>query len=160
MDPLVTLFQEIPTLDWEYMMQRENGHLLLDLGVSYHPDPVDQQPLIGLWKLSAIHASYMKAGMNKPQEFKTCTTPKHGGLQATMETIRKRAVQLTFRSTYNLIFEAFHRHGQEEKFCPDPEAYQTLQCFNRLVKNSSPSSVEPRPKASGFERSFVEVALP
>ncbi|KAF8129371.1 hypothetical protein EV363DRAFT_1169043 [Boletus edulis] len=130
-DPLVTLYQEIPTLDWEYMMCRENGQLLLDLGISYHPDPVDQQPLIGLWKLNSIHASYAKAGMNKPTEFKTCTMPRHGGLQATMESVRRKAVQLTFRSTYNLIFEAFRRPGQEEKFCADPEAFANTAVFQQ-----------------------------
>ncbi|KAH7881974.1 hypothetical protein F5I97DRAFT_1832803 [Phlebopus sp. FC_14] len=45
MDPLATLYKEIPTLDWEFMMCQENGQLLLDLGISYHPDPVDAQPL-------------------------------------------------------------------------------------------------------------------
>ena len=130
-DPLVNLYQEIPTLDWEYMMCRKNGQLLLDLGISYHPDPVDQQPLIGLWKLNSIHASYSKAGMNKPEEFKTCTMPRHGGLQATMDSVRRRAVQLTFWSTYNLIFEAFRRPGQEEKFCADPEAYANTALFQQ-----------------------------
>ncbi|KAH7889117.1 hypothetical protein F5I97DRAFT_1923652 [Phlebopus sp. FC_14] len=131
MDPLATLYKEIPTLDWEFMMRRENGQLLLDLGISYHPDPVDAQPLIGLWKLNSIHASYAKAGMNKPKEFKTCTMARHGGLQATMESVRRRAIQLTFRSTYNLIFEAFRRPGQEEKFCADPEAYANTAIFQQ-----------------------------
>ncbi|KAH7902995.1 hypothetical protein BJ138DRAFT_1120858, partial [Hygrophoropsis aurantiaca] len=130
-NPLHTLYQEIPTLDWEHMMRRENGQLLLDLGVSYHPDPVSGEPMVGMWKLNSVHASYAKAGMNKPEEFKTCTMPRHGGLQATMERTRSRAVQLTFRSTYNLIFEAFRRPGQEEKFCVDSEAYANTAVFQQ-----------------------------
>jgi hypothetical protein len=78
-NPLHTLYQEIPTLDWEHMMRRENGQLLLDLGVSYHPDPVSGEPMVGMWKLNSVHASYAKAGMNKPEEFKTCTMPRHTG---------------------------------------------------------------------------------
>ncbi|KAH7917549.1 hypothetical protein BV22DRAFT_994939, partial [Leucogyrophana mollusca] len=134
MNPLVTLYTEIPTLDWDYMMKRENGQLLLDLGISYHPDPVDQEPLVGLWKLNSLHASYAKAGMNKPEEFKTCTMPRHGGLQATMESNRSRSVQLPFRSTYQLIFEAVRRPGQEEKFCADSEAYENTAEFQQTCQ--------------------------
>ena len=163
MDPLVSLYQAIPTLDWEYMMLRENGQLLLDLGISYHPDPVDRKPLIGLWKLNSIYASYAKAGMNKPKEFKTCTMPRHGGLQATMETIRKRAVQLPFRSTYNLIFEAFRRPGQEEKFCSDAEAYantavfqQTCQDFTTIYQGAKTKSYGVREEIRGSGYAIIE----
>lgn len=162
-DPLFTLYQEIPTLDWEYMMHRENGQLLLDLGISYHPDPVDQEPLIGLWKLDFIHASYAKAGMNKPEEFKTCTMSGYGGLQATMESDRKRAVQLPFRSTYNLIFEAFRRPGQEEKFCADSEAYantaefqQTCQDFITIYQGARTKSYGVREEIRGSGYATVQ----
>ena len=163
MNPFITLCQEIPTLDWEYMMRRENGQLLLDLGISYHPDPVDHQPLIGLWKLNSIYASYSKAGMNTPKEFKTCTMPRHGGLQATMESSRRRAVQLPFRSTYNLIFEAFRRPGQDEMFCADPEAYantavfqQTCHDFLTMYHGAKTKSFGVREELRGSGSAIVE----
>ena len=162
-NPLFTLFREIPTLDWKHMLSRENGQLLLDLGISYHPDPVDNQPLIGLWKLNSIHASYAKAGMNKPQEFKTCTMPRHGGLQGMMESSRRRTVQLPFRSTYNLIFEAFRRPGQEEKFCSDPEAYantavfqQTCHDFVTLYQGAKRKSFGVREEVRGSGSAIIK----
>ncbi|KAG8217040.1 hypothetical protein J3R82DRAFT_7369 [Butyriboletus roseoflavus] len=162
-DPFVNLRHEIPILDWDFMMRRENGQLLLDLGISYHPYPVDGEPLIGLWKLNSIHASYAKAGMNKPEEFKTCTMPRQGGLQATMESSRRRAVQLPFRSTYNLIFEAFRRPGQEEKFCADSEAYantaefqQTCRDFITLYRGAKNKSYGVREEIRGSGYAIME----
>ncbi|KAH7881973.1 hypothetical protein F5I97DRAFT_1932054 [Phlebopus sp. FC_14] len=83
---------------------------------------------------------------------------RHGGLQATMESVRRRAIQLTFRSTYNLIFEAFRRPGQEEKFCADPEAYantaifqQTCHDFASIYRGAKNKSFGVREEVRGSE---------
>jgi hypothetical protein len=159
LDPFQNLKKEIPTLDWEYMILRENGQLLMDLGVSYHPDPEDGQPLIGFWKLSSLHASYTASGMNKPEVYRSCTMAGYGGMQAGMEATRSRAVQLTFRSTYNLLFELVRRPGQDEKFCADKEAYNmspvfqdTWKGFCRLMDGAHGKSfgVRDEIRGSGF----------
>ena len=106
----------------------------MDLGISYHPDPEDGQPLIGFWKLSSLHASYAASGMNKPEVYRSCTMARYGGMQATMEATRSRAVQLTFWSTYNLLFEMVRRPGQDENFCADKEAYHMSPIFQDAWK--------------------------
>jgi hypothetical protein len=155
-DPFNTLRKEMPGLDWEHMMLRENGLFLLDLGISYHPAPRDEQPLIGLWRLNSSEASYKQSGMNTPQVFRCCTMARYGGMQARMETVRSRAVQLPFRSTYNLLFESVRRPGQEEKFCSDAEAYdmspvfkETCKQFSKIYKNSQTKSYGVREEIRG-----------
>jgi hypothetical protein len=133
-DPYVTLQQEFPGIPWEGMMLRENGQLLMDLGISYHPVPRDKRPLIGLWKLESIEASHAATGMTKPEIFRCCTMANYGGVQSTMGSARSRSVQIISRSTYNLLFEAFRRPGQEEKFCTDGEAYDLSPAFKQTCK--------------------------
>lgn len=133
-DPYATLQKEFTGLDWEYMMLRENGQLLMDLGISYHPIPKNGQALVGIWKLNSTLASYQTAGMNSPQIFRSCTMAGYGGLQATMGAIRSRSVQFTLRSSYSLLFESVRRPGQAEKFCPDSEAFNMTAAFRSTCK--------------------------
>jgi hypothetical protein len=133
-DPMETLKKEVPGLDWTYMASRKNGQLLMDLGISYHPVPRNSQHLVGLWKLNSILASYETAGMKSPDIYNTCTLAGYGGMQSTMGTIRSRSVQLTFRSTYSLLFESVRRPGQEEKFCADSEAYEATAKFKETCR--------------------------
>lgn len=61
--PYQLLCKNYPSMDWEYMMDRQHGQLFIDLGMGFHPDPDSQEPLIGLWRLDKTHASYAAAGM-------------------------------------------------------------------------------------------------
>ena len=42
----------VPTLDWNHMLDRANGELYLDLGVSFHPKTIE--PMVGLWRLEGL----------------------------------------------------------------------------------------------------------
>lgn len=54
-DPYAELCHKFPDCDWEYMEKRENGQLLLDLGMDFHPVPEDNTPLVFLWKLAEVN---------------------------------------------------------------------------------------------------------
>jgi hypothetical protein len=44
----LTNFQsEFSGLDWEYMMDRHEGELVCDIGITHHPK--HSEPLVGLW---------------------------------------------------------------------------------------------------------------
>jgi hypothetical protein len=122
--PYQALRNNYPSLDWEYMMKRENGQLLMDLGMGFHPDPDDQVPRIGLWKLDKLSASYAAAGMNKGNTFYFNTLSNYGSMQSEMDAVRGAAVQLCFRSTYNLVYEIYRRPGSTDSFCSDEDAYR------------------------------------
>ena len=42
-----TLIEGIPALDWPYMTDRNNGKLLVNLGIGIHP--TCDEKLVGLW---------------------------------------------------------------------------------------------------------------
>src|SRR5882672_3637977 len=63
-DPYAELLHKFPHCDWEYMEKRENGQLLVDFGMGFHPNPVDKTPLVFLWDLERVNQSYDAAGMN------------------------------------------------------------------------------------------------
>jgi hypothetical protein len=46
----------VPSLDWDYMLDRANGELYLDLGVSFHPINTTE-PMVGLWQLESLRSS-------------------------------------------------------------------------------------------------------
>ncbi|KAI6137546.1 hypothetical protein BKA82DRAFT_4023816 [Pisolithus tinctorius] len=47
-------------LDWSHMVDRANGELLVDLGISIHP--TCDEKLVGLWRLDALEASFGAGG--------------------------------------------------------------------------------------------------
>ena len=134
-DPYVTLKKEVPGLLWEDMMLRENGQLVMDLGISFHPVPISGEALTGVWNLERVLNSHTISGANSPEIFPLCTMPNYGGVESVMEAPRSRAVQLLNRLSYNLLFEAFRRPGQDEKFCADVEAYEMSPTFHRTCKD-------------------------
>jgi hypothetical protein len=57
------MMNEFPGLDWDYMSDHRTGELYVDVGVSYHP--MEKEPLVGLWKLDCLEASFGVAGFNR-----------------------------------------------------------------------------------------------
>jgi hypothetical protein len=133
-DPYESLQKEYPGMDWEYAMMRENGQLVLDLGITFQPNAADKTPLVGLWRFDVMVPSYEKAGMNKPTIHPACTMPRYGSLQATMAQRRSRAVQIRFLSSYMLSFEPVRRPSVKHYFCKDTDAYDTSTEFHNSCK--------------------------
>jgi hypothetical protein len=136
-DPYQALMREYPGMDWDYAMDRSNGQLFFDFGISFHPNPKDATPLVGLWKLPIVQGSYQAAGMKRSTIHNTNTLAQYGGMQAEMQQERMKAVQFTFRSSYGLYFEAIRRPGSNSYFCEDREAYFAsptfLDCCKRYL---------------------------
>jgi len=47
--------ESFPGLDWPYMMNREMGELICDVGITIQPKS-DSGPLVGLWRLDCLEA--------------------------------------------------------------------------------------------------------
>jgi hypothetical protein len=129
-DPYECLKKEYLGMDWDYAMKREHGQLILDLGITFQPNPTNQTPLVGLWRFDVVVPSYEKAGMNKPILHPACTMHRYGGLQAVMAQRGSRAVQTLFLSSYMLSFEAIRRPSVKHYFCKDTDAYATSTEFH------------------------------
>jgi hypothetical protein len=155
-DPYKSLCTEYPAIDWDYAMDRKNGQLFFDIGISFHVFTTENVPLVGLWRLDAINASYNAAGTNAGIIHYTNTMAAYGGRQAETETTRMRAVQLSFRSTYNLVFESIRKPGTEAYFCEDVDAYDCssgfLECcdkYKNLFKGARGKSYGVREELRG-----------
>jgi hypothetical protein len=155
-DPYDALCKEYPGVDWEYAMKRENGQLYFDLGISFHPLARDKTPIVGLWRLDRVQASYDANGMTKGTVHHACTLANYGGMQAEMQIQRRKAVQLSFRSTYALYFEAIRRPGSNPYFCDDSEAYDVSPNFldfcdryDRIFRGSQRKSFGVREEIRG-----------
>ena len=134
MDPYETLCQKIPYIDFEHFKKRENGQLLMDLGIGFHPTDDNGEPLVCLWDLEKLCESYDAAGMNKGTTHHTNTMANYGGIQAEMDQRRRSLVQICFRSSYCLHYEAVRRvRGGEISFCNDVDAYNTNSSFMKSI---------------------------
>ena len=137
-DPYAELCRKFPDLDWEYMEKRENGQLILDLGMGFHPKPDDKTPLVFLWDLMRVNRSYDAAGMNAGQIHHAGMMGRYGGRQSEMEQKRLAIVQFCFRSTYSLNYQPFRRSQVGEiNMCEDIDAYEV----NSTYKNNLASHI-------------------
>jgi hypothetical protein len=127
-DKYQALTSMLPEMDWDYMSDRSNGELFLDLGISYHP-PTWHEPLVGLWRLEQVNESYELMGMKKGTTHHTSMLARYGGRQAEMKSRRSQSVHLCFRSTYNLCFEVIRLPGQTNYLCNDTDAIKVNNKF-------------------------------
>jgi hypothetical protein len=136
-DPYAELLCKFPHCDWEYMEKRENGQLLIDLGLGFHPNPDDKQtPLVFLWDLERVNQSYDAAGMNAGNVHHPGMLGAYGGRQSEMEQRRQAIVQLCFRSTYSLNYQPFRRsQAGEITLCEDIDAYEVNSTYRTCLDN-------------------------
>jgi hypothetical protein len=158
--PYDVLVKKYPSMDWEHMMERQNGELFMDLGMAFHPNPRNKEPLIGLWRLDKLRNSFAAAGMNTGTEHNVNTLANYGGIQSEMAQRRAAIVQLTFRSAYNLVFEIIRRPGKDY-FCEDVDAHDVnhtfLDCvdkYGKMYKSSSEKSYGVRDEIRGSGRAI------
>lgn len=139
-NPYEQLKKQFPYLDFDALQKRENGQILMDLGMGFHPNRPDDdmEPVVGMWNLEYLIASYGAAGMKKPSIYPSNTMPAYGGCQAEMGRLRGSLVQIVFRSTYNLSYEAVRRiRGGHDSFCEDGDAYQVNHKFKTSIQDYS-----------------------
>lgn len=135
-DPYLELTDRFPVLDWEHMMLRRNGQLLMDLGMGFHPCSPHGEPLVALWHLESLDKSYSMAGLNQGTTHHLNTFESYGGRQAEMGMLRQRIVQLSFRSSYGLYYQPVRRgRGGDVKFCKEVDAYDANHSFSDSISS-------------------------
>ncbi|KAL4061925.1 hypothetical protein J3A83DRAFT_4384674 [Scleroderma citrinum] len=125
--PIHALLDAIPSLDWSYMVDRNNGELLVDLGIRIHP--TCDEKMVGLWRLDALEASFGAGGFLQGNIHHTCTLGWYGGIQAEMSQERGRQVHVAFRSAYNLAYEVIRPNDNLPTFVMDKDAYALNRDF-------------------------------
>ena len=105
----------VPSLDWDHMVDRKNGELYLDLGISFHPINT-LEPMVGLWRLSSLRPSYALMGYSKrnSKEYSHNTMQDYGGIKAETSNSTKDHTHIVKRISYNLHFEAVRKPGERD----------------------------------------------
>lgn len=124
---LENLHEEFSGLDWEHMRKRELGELFCDIGITYHPK--HNQPLVGLWKLDCLEASFGAGGYLQGNIHNLNTLSLYGGLQAEMPSKRCKRTHIVFRSSYNLAYEATRRNSNMRDLFNEKEVYTMDENF-------------------------------
>jgi hypothetical protein len=131
-DVLTALQKAVPTLDLNKIAADPYSECVLDLGMSITPQA--NVPLVGMWRITHVDASYAKAGTNQPKIHPIGTLSDYGGLQAEFPRDRASVTHMVFRSTYNLFYELIR--GLIE-FCENLDAYSNnvafLKCINGYI---------------------------
>ncbi|KAG2029786.1 hypothetical protein BDR03DRAFT_975545, partial [Suillus americanus] len=122
--PEEALLHNLPDLDWNHMMDRTHGELLVDVGISFTPCSSDV-PVVGLWRLDALEPSFGAGGYNKGQLHHYNTLSRYGALQAEMQRERCQQTHVAFQSAYNLYYEAVRTTNNQKT----SSNYMT-ECFN------------------------------
>jgi hypothetical protein len=116
------LRREFSGLDWDYMQDRLCGELFCDLAITYHPkDPI---PMVGLWKLAALEASYGRGGYLKGTIHNHNTLSFYGGLQAEMRSNISERSHISFRSSYSLNYEPTRLKSNSRSLFEEKDVYQ------------------------------------
>jgi hypothetical protein len=126
---LDNLHEEFSGLDWGYMSNREYGELFCDIGITYHPKRYDHQPLVGLWRLDSLEASFGAGGYLRGDIHNINTLSLYGGLQAEMGKDRCSRTHIVFRSSYNLAYEAIRQNNNARDFFKEKEVYKMDKSF-------------------------------
>ncbi|KAH9833898.1 uncharacterized protein C8Q71DRAFT_860168 [Rhodofomes roseus] len=140
------LFQKsYPVLDAPAMLSHTRGELLVDVGFCFVPRAPN--PMVGLWRLDALEASYGRGGYSRGTMHTGNTLARYGGMQAEMLQARAERTHIAFRSSYNLYYEATRTHDNRPIFATDGDAYNLNEPWstdcNRLLelyKGSAPSN--------------------
>jgi len=131
--PEEALCCNLPDLDWSYMMNRRHGELLVDVGISFTPHSPDV-PVVGVWRLDALEASFGVGGYKQGEMHHHNTLSRYGALQAEMQQERSQQMHIAFRSTYNLYYESIQTNSNKPSFASDSDTYNLspsymTQCF-------------------------------
>ena len=112
--PFQALQRIVPGLDWTYMLDRENGELYLDLGVSFHPINTPE-PMVGLWRLEGLRSSYALMGKSSrnSKEYHYNTMRDYGGVKAETSAYIAHHTHIVKRISYNLFFESVRQPRQQ-----------------------------------------------
>ncbi|KIJ36073.1 hypothetical protein M422DRAFT_261620 [Sphaerobolus stellatus SS14] len=127
-DPFEVLPDVIPVLDFDYMSNPENGECVIDRGISASPEP--DQPMIGLWNLTKVDASFAQAGTNTPRLFNVGTLADYGAVFAEYPIDRASVIQMRYCMAYNLIFAIVRGNIQ---FPENSDAYAANGTFHAHI---------------------------
>lgn len=126
------LKSSFPGLDWTYMKDRKNGELLCDVGITIQP--VESRPLVGLWRLDCLDASFGAGGYKTGNLHTLNTLSMFGGLQAESLPSRRSRTHVAFRSSYNLAYEVTRKQDNSRELFNEKSVYIRETSFHTEIE--------------------------
>ena len=123
---------EFPFLDWDYMQDPTKGEFVCEIGVTFHPD--SDEPLVGLWRLDRLEASFGMAGYLQGTLHQLNTLSFCGGLQAEQSADRKAMTHVIFRSAYNIAYEVTRRMNNKRDLFQEKDIYNMTERYFQEVQ--------------------------
>ncbi|PPQ87667.1 hypothetical protein CVT24_007173, partial [Panaeolus cyanescens] len=147
---IANLESAFPALDWSYMKDRSNGEVYYDAGLTIQPvlEP-DEQPLVGLWRLDSLEATYGAAGFLSGDLHTINTFSLYGGMQAEAPKERAKRTHLAFQSTYNLAYEAVRQKDNSRDLFKESSVYERDVRFQQEVSSVCNVMKEVRDRSYG-----------
>ena len=103
-NPWDALVGNYPGFDWPYMENTDNGELLVDIGVGFHPS--EEEAVVGFWHIDLLRLAFDYGGYNQGTTHSVSTVTCIGGIQAEMSKARRLKTHIAYRQAYNLSYEA------------------------------------------------------
>jgi len=140
-----SLKHNVPQMAWDYVLDRRNGEVHLDVGFTYHPrrakeeeeDDKDKSGVTGLWRMGYLEESFSKGGYKAGTAHHINTLAGFGALQAEMTRERSQRVHIMLRSAYNLSYEPVRKKDNDPWFCGDADAYNLTETFFSACEEKS-----------------------
>jgi len=120
-------------LDLSYMRDRTNGELIMDIGVTIQPE--NDRPLVGLWRLDCLEASFGAAGFLSGNIHTLNTFSLYGALQAESPEMRCKRSHVAFRSAYPLSYEATRQRDNSRDLFNKKDVYQQNNTFQQELED-------------------------
>jgi len=97
----------VTQMAWDYVLDRRNGEVHMDVGFTYHPqraniekeDDKGKSGVTGLWRMGYLEESFSKGGYKAGTSHHINTLAGFGALQAEMTRERSQRVHIIHRST-------------------------------------------------------------
>jgi hypothetical protein len=123
---------EFPFLDWDYMQDPTKGELVCDVGITFHPQ--GNEPLVGLWKLDQLEASFGAGGYLQGDLHRVNTLSDYGGLQAEQSIQRKERAHVIFRSAYNIAYEVTRKMNNQRDVFQEKDVFDLTDGYLKEVR--------------------------
>lgn len=137
--------QSFPALNWDYMNDRTQGELFFDLGITIQPN--HSEPLVGLYRLDSLEASYGISGFNSGNLHTINTLGMFGGIQAETSRSRHQRTHVLFRSSYPLAYEATRQQDNKRNlfdesnvYARDPWFHKEMESVQAIFENAASNS--------------------
>jgi hypothetical protein len=130
--PWERLEEAFPSIDFDWLLDRKNGELVADFGITYTPK--NKGPLVGLWRLPSLVASYESSGFLAGTTHMTSMMGGYGSMSSEMGLSRSQQVHMKKRLSYNLEYETIRTVTNTPVVIKDSDAYHFTEEYTTYCK--------------------------